>query len=146
MLEYKKYRMAIKMIAPHLPVIEEDAASVYYDCKSKAIVIGKYFDPNDYGFMRHLDQKHGFKEGIQIPYAVWHFLHEIGHFEMEEKYGDNLETREWFKENGRFMIRNISYQNMFWDTRVEWEATEWAIRWVKDHPKKVKALSLLLRE
>ena len=142
-----KYKLAVKLIERHLPVeiAEWGSESIYYDTNSKIMVIGKYFDPNDYGFMRHLGSVHKFVDADKYSYTLWHLLHEIGHFKTEEKYGNNLAVRQYFKENAKLMLRNTHLQNSFHNLRVEWEATEWAINWVKEHPKKAKILNLLVR-
>lgn len=140
-----KYKLAVKLIAPSLKVRKSEPESIVYDTKTQSMVIGNYFDPNDYGFMRHLSQAHEFPEGLRYSYALWHILHEIGHYFTEEKYGDNAGLRQWFKENGRLMIRNINIQNNFYNYREEWEATEWAIAWIKKHKKKAVILNLLVR-
>lgn len=140
-----RYRIAIKLIAPGIKVRKSVPESIVYDSKTQSMVIGKYFDPNDYGFMRHLSQAHEFPEGLRYSYNLWHILHELGHYFTEEKYGDNIGLRQWFKENGKLMIRNVNLQNSYYNYREEWEATEWAIDWVKKHKKKAVILNLLVR-
>jgi hypothetical protein len=140
-----RYKLIAKLIEPRLPVKTLKAESITYDCDKQTLLVGKYFDPNDYGFMRHLSQAHEYIEGVQYSYTLWALLHEIGHYMTEEKYGTNKELRAWFKEYSRLMIRDKHCQDRFYNCREEWEATEWAIAWVKAHPKKAKLFSLILR-
>lgn len=139
-----RYRIATKLIAPHLSVKTVKAESIFYDCDKQKMVVGKYFDPNDYGFMRHITNAHGFKEAPTYKYVFLHILHEIGHYMTEEKYGSNKEAQAWFKQNARIIRDNTHLQNDFYNYREEWEATEWAIKWIKAHPKKAKLLNALL--
>lgn len=142
-----RYKIAMRLIEKRLPVrvVEFGSESIYYDCNSKVLVVGMYFDPNDYGFVRHVGSAHKFMDAEKYSYGLWHILHEVGHFEIEGKYGNNLVERQYFKENAKLMLRNTYLQNEFHNCRVEWEATEWAINWIKKHPKKAKILNLLVR-
>lgn len=141
------YKIAMKLIEKHLPVeiIEYGSESIYYDCDKKKMIIGKYFDPNDYGFMRHLGSAHKVVDCDKYSYELWHLLHEIGHFKTEEKCGDNKFAREYFALNAKSMMRNIHLQNQFHNLREEWEATEWAVGWAKKHSKLMKILNVLVR-
>ena len=141
-----KFKVAAKMIDRRLPVIESTPESVYYDAERKVLVVGEYHDPNDYGFMRHLMNVHRCKVADKYGYNLWHLLHEFGHYAIEEKYGDNLQERAYFKENFRYLNRNIPLQNEFYNMKVEWEATEWAIKWVEANPKKAAIINKLLRD
>ena len=140
-----RYRIVSKLVAPHLSVKTVREKSIFYDCDKQKMIVGKYFDPNDYGFMRHITNVHGFREAPMYSYTFLRILHEIGHYMTEDKYGKNKDTRLWFEQNVRIIKDNIHLQNDFYNIREEWEATEWAIKWAKAHPKKAKLLSLLAR-
>jgi len=141
-----RFKVAARIVDRHLPVVESTPESIYYDAERKVLVVGEYHDPNDYGFMRHLMNVHRCKVADKYGYNLWHLLHEIGHYAIEEKYGDNLQERIYFKENFRYLNRNIPLQNEFYNMRVEWEATEWAIKWVEANPKKAALLNKMLRD
>lgn len=140
------FKIAARMIDRHLPVVESTPESVYYDAKTKALIVGEYHDPNDYGFMRHLMNAHRCEFADKYGYNLWHLLHEIGHSKIEEKYGDNLYEIAYFKENFKYINRNVPLQNEFYNRTVEWEATEWAIAWVKEHRKLAGILNKMLRD
>ena len=140
------FKIAAHMIDKHLPVIEIASEPVYYDAEKDALVVGGYHDPNDYGFMRHLMNIHRCRVADKYGYNLWHLLHEIGHYKIKDKWGDNLQERAYFKENFRYLNRNIPLQNEFYNMRVEWEATEWAIKWVEANPKKAALLNKILRD
>ena len=142
-----RYKIASKLIEPRLAVKKGQTGSFYYDTDKKALIIGNYPDLNEYGFMRHLGYEHGYgyDNAGKYRYALWHLLHEIGHFHIEDEYGDNREERKYVKEFGKYMLSNRAIQDELYNRGVEWAATEWAIKWIKKHKIKAKVLSLLLK-
>lgn len=140
-----RYKIAIKLIAKELPIRTMKSAGIYYETRDKVMVVGKYFDLNDYGFIRHLGSVHKCPKAQDYSYTLWAILHEVGHFKTEEKYGDNFANREYFNDNAKYMMRNVSLQNTFHNERKEWEATNWAIKWIGAHPKLARVLNILVK-
>ena len=142
-----RYKIASKLIEPRLQVKKGQTGSLYYDTDQKAMVIGNYPDFNEYGFMRHLGYEHkfGYDNACKYRYALWHILHEIGHYHIEDEYGDNKDARAYFKEYGKLLLKNKTLQDNLFNDRTEWAATEWAINWVKKHKIKAMVLNLFVR-
>lgn len=104
-------------------------------------------DDEDFGFMRHLENVHGFKPARQFSEMVWTLLHEIGHYETQDDYDDE----EY--EQGLNIKLNLAclppkglrddekLQDKYFNIVEEWVATEWAIDFVKHHKKLCKKWS-----
>lgn len=96
-------------------------------------------DTEDYGFMRHLHEVHGFKlSDTLISPMMWTILHEVGHFATIDEippqdYEEAISTKALLTVYGEEIKTNHFLQDMYFDTATEWEATEWAIKWVKSH-------------
>lgn len=96
-------------------------------------------DTEDYGFMRHLHEVHGFKlSDTPISPMLWTILHEVGHFATIDEippqdYDEAISTKALLTLYGEEIKTNTALQDTYFNTITEWEATEWAIKWVKTH-------------
>lgn len=96
-------------------------------------------DTEDYGFMRHLHEVHGFKlSDTLISPMMWTILHEIGHFATiydipPQDYDEAISTKMLLTLYGEEIKTDTTLQDKYFNTITEWEATEWAIKWVKSH-------------
>jgi hypothetical protein len=96
-------------------------------------------DSEDYGFMRHLHEVHGFKlSDTLISPMMWTILHEVGHFATIDEippqdYDEAISTKTLLTLYGEEIKTNPTLQDRYFNTATEWEATEWAIEWVKSH-------------
>lgn len=96
-------------------------------------------DAEDYGFMRHLHEVHGFKiSDTLISPMMWTILHEVGHFATIDEippqdYDEAISTKVALTLYGEEIKTDPTLQDKYFNTITEWEATEWAIKWVKTH-------------
>lgn len=133
----------VRATAPDLFVEQSDENSYEY---AEDLVRLNLRDDEDYGFMRHLREVHGY-DNAEISPMLWTILHEIGHAETCDDYSD----REY--EKGLKVKMNLAclpleqvhtdpqLQDLYFNTAEEWYATEWAIDFVKKHLKKCKRWS-----
>ena len=98
-------------------------------------------DENDGGFMRHLREVHGY-DNEKISPMLWTILHEVGHNETEDEYTDK-EYADGLQVKMRLACLPLEWvyadpdlQDAYFNTTEEWLATEWAIDYVKSHPRK----------
>lgn len=92
-------------------------------------------DDDDLGFMRHLRECHRCKFR-NISSMLWTILHEVGHYATQNNL--TLEEEEESYEikaicavvPSRIAEKSTKIQDLYFNTPIEWEATEWAIRWV----------------
>lgn len=111
----------------------------YFDNDSNCI----YLDPNeqDCGFLRHLSERHFCSFANDYPLIMWSILHEIGHYHTLDFCEDDFEMRMYLSLCD---AENIEIQNLYFDLETEWEATEWAIEFIEQHPTLCKRFSTLL--
>ena len=98
-------------------------------------------DDDDFGFMRHLREVHGY-DNAEISPMLWTILHEVGHAETEEDYSDR-EYEKSLKVKMNLACLPLEQvhtdpelQDLYFNTIEEWLATEWAIDYVKSHARK----------
>lgn len=129
---------------PSIPVRKGD--SNYYDCENESITLAEV-DEDDCGFMRHVVKVHGFKEASSYGYDILTVLHEVGHAKtLDFCESDELPTRALCASYSVEEARDsIAIQDLYFNLESEWEATEWAINFIKSHPFLCKAFSVLLR-
>ena len=141
-----RYIIAIKIVAPRLKIRYDDNKQTCYDCDEKCLIIGNDFNGNDCGFMRHLREVHKYADADQYCFALWTLLHEIGHYYTIDYVEDDLWTRTFC---GLFSCEEASkdseLQDMYFNIKSEWEATEWAIKWISSHKRIAKILNWIVR-
>ena len=79
-------------------------------------------------------------------------LHEIGHIYTTrwEPCNALTERKKFERQEGQFAkIKTLApldyeYHRIYFDTIYEFNATAWAVRWVKEHPAEAKAWSELI--
>ena len=107
-------------------------------------------------FMRHLATAHHQINAYKYSSHFWSVLHEVGHIyttrfdipseglnqyrEMQKGGGCNAEA-----DRLGLVETDYEFQALYFNTIFEYEATEWAIRWVEEHPKEAKYWSKKLR-
>lgn len=102
-------------------------------------------DNDDCGFLRHLEEKHGFAEARSYSLLVWTILHEIGHYNtLDECEEDELLVRGYCAMVDKSDVTE-KVQDLYFDLESEWLATEWAIDYLLDHQKLCRVFSALLR-
>lgn len=136
MREKKIVRNFIKTICPEIRV-RFKRNSNYYESSNCTIYID-LADKNDGGFMRHLRYNHGFTLAYKYSLLMWTILHELGHYFTEDEYEDSEEDTE-IRNLCSLIDREISdndseLQDVYFNLKTEWVATEWAINFVKSNP------------
>lgn len=118
-----------------------------YDSYEEAIYLD-LDDTEDFGFLRHLEEKHGFSGARLYSLNVWSILHEIGHYNTldycEENSYDELLARGMCGLIAKSEVTE-EVENIYFGIESEWEATEWAIIYVMEHRKLCRVFSGLLR-
>lgn len=139
----------VKSIAPEVEVRCEDDEITCFDYDLNAVIIGKDFQIDDCGFMRHVRYNHNFEDAYEYSLMFWSILHELGHYftgnngylsdeEMADYILCGLIPREMADENE-------ALQNIYFDIESEWNATEWAINWIKNNTELAKTFTELLK-
>ena len=141
-----RYIVAIKIVAPRIKIKYDSNEQTCYDCDEKCLIIGNDFYSDGCGFMRHLREVHGYINADQYSLALWTLLHEIGHYYTIDYVEDDLWTRTFC---GLFSYEEASkdseLQDMYFNIKSEWEATEWAIKWISFHKRIAKILNWIVR-
>ena len=132
------YWLFVKIIAPFLKVsFTKDDFS--YSILQKTIYIATKPIENDYGFARHIEEKHFFAEVYNFSAVMWAILHEIGHyFTIDYCVEDDRATRALC---ALFDNPPKAIQDLYFDLESEYEATEWAINYVNAHTALCKLFS-----
>lgn len=134
--------IAAKCIAPKVKFSFNNDDSSYYNSDTDSINICAEDAEDSEDFLAHVRQYHNFHETQLARPLVWVMLHEIGHYYtlVEDDEEDSLR-----------MILNMAFEVDETDRRIayynlpnEWEATEWAINYIKKHPVFVKILNWLV--
>ena len=123
----------------NVPVKYSDKGHSYNELTHEVeICSDEYLD----GFMRHLHIKHGCTFYNKIHPQVWAMLHELGHHY----------TCRHVKQSSPFLRIMISLmddekiaETAYFGLPDEWAATEWAIKYCKAHPHKVKTMSRIIK-
>lgn len=97
-----------------------------------------------YKFLMHMQTKHKCKFIFDYYPILWVVLHEIGH----EKTFDDITPQDW--EDYAFI--NFMYdigagsqqelESQYYNSTVEWCATDWAIWYVETHKEELKAFKI----
>lgn len=120
----------IKSVAPVVHVMFSDSCWYGVNKNSKPGICINVNDRNP-AFMKHIKKTHKFKKAYRYHETLWTVLHELGHHF----------TLDYCKPAKKEPKTNKAYFN----TEVEWAATEWAIKFVKHHKKLCKFLSFLMK-
>ena len=136
------YWLFTKIVCPQIQVKFSNNGWEYDHIEETIYIDPK--DTKDCGFLRHLKKVHGYKNNYSL--MVWSVLHEIGHYHTL----DYCEIDEFT----RALIGLISpeeaeksekIQDAYFNLEEEWEATEWAIEYAKNHKMLCALFTVLLR-
>lgn len=128
----------IKSINPRLKVVFTDEESSF-EWSTDTIYLN--LDENCDGFMRHLRTEHHINDYWRINKIIWQVLHEIGHYytlDFIEEDDEIFERAVCSLIDKDTAENNRKIQDIYFNLNKEWEATEWAIRYVKQHFTKCK--------
>ena len=118
-----------KAIAPQV-TIGFSKNSWYGESDSGKEAIFLNLNDRNPAFMKHLRKAHHFPQAYNYSEPLWTALHEIGHHF----------TFDYCKPTTKEPKSDKAYFNM----EIEWEATEWAIAFVKSHRIICKIFSMLM--
>ena len=140
-------KIVAKIVAPELKVKFDEDDFTCFDFEEEAIIIGKDFDAYDFGFMRHLRQKHKMTDADKFSIRLWTILHEIGHYETEDECeSDEFLVRAALGTMDREdVVSSPMLQDCYFNLESEWKATEWAIEWVRSHRALAAVFNVLVR-
>lgn len=144
-----KLNYIVKTIAPEIDVIYEEGGKTCFDHDLKAVIVGTDFQEDDCGFMRHIRYNHNFTDTYKYSLTLWSILHELGHyFTSDNGYVSQEEITEYIICGlipREIANENEIIQNMYFDIESEWNATEWAINWIKNNTELAKTFTELLK-
>lgn len=135
----------IKCVCPSLKVKFIEEGQTAYDWTEECIYVNITEACDEFGFLRHLREVHQCKEMKEFSLWTWVILHEIGHhFTLDMCEEDEMEMRAICAIiNTDKLTPEIS--DMYFNLESEWEATEWAINFVKSHFGLCKCFTALTR-
>lgn len=135
--------IAAKCIAPKVKFSFEDDVNSYYNADLDSINISIKDAEDSEDFLAHVRQYHDFHETQLAQPLVWVMLHEIGHYYtvVEDDDEDRLRTLLSLAFD---TIDEADRRVLYYNLPNEWEATEWAINYIKKHRVFVKILNWLV--
>ena len=113
-------------------------------------------DPDILGqqaFLQHIALAHKCHFVNEISPLAWTILHEIGHYFTDEQFTDNEQEADGEYRSllalgiipDNYSHPDHSIQEAYFNLDTEWEATEWAINYIRKHPRKCLIFGDLLR-
>lgn len=143
-----------KSISPKIK-LNPYAGSSYYSTETGEVNIC-INDPDTLGqeaFLRHIALAHKCHFVNEISPLLWSILHEIGHYFTDDQFSDDeLEADGEYRSllalgviPDNYSHPDASVQEAYFDLDTEWEATEWAINYIRKHPRKCLIFGDLLR-
>lgn len=141
----KLLRNFVKEVDEEISPIFIEGEGYYFETTTNKINID-LSDTEDYGFMRHLKEKHHYDCADTISIIIWSILHEIGHYNTENEidWEDDFEDRFALACTNSDVRYNKKVQDMYFDLPSEFAATEWAIDYVKDNFENIMRISKLI--
>ena len=135
--------LAAKLVAPKIRFSFKDAdEGSFYNVDTNHVNLAPTY-LGDFGFLRHVRDSHHFNETDVIAPCTWTLLHEVGHSHtwLED------EEEEQMRAILRFMdgTTNPIVQNAYYNLENEWEATEWAIKYIRRHPIFIKLINWMMQ-
>lgn len=135
--------IAAKCIAPKVKFSFNDDDHSYYNTDLDSINVSIKDAEDSEDFLAHVRQYHDFHETQFVQPLVWVMLHEIGHYYtvVEDDDEDRLRTLLSLAFD---TIDKADRRVLYYNLPNEWEATEWAINYIKKHRVFVKILNWLV--
>ena len=136
----------IKSIVPKMKIVFIPNEGSSFEWSTDTI----YLDVNENcdGFLRHLKSKHHIQDCYRINKIIWQILHEIGHYFtldfVEEDEDEQTERAICALIDEETANNSEAIQDLYFNLEKEWQATEWAIDYVKTHFAKCRFFSKLL--
>ena len=106
-------------------------------------------------FLKHVKERHHFSNPYRYGDNLWSILHELGHIyttRFDVPSEGLTQYREMKKGEGICLIcqerglqpSDYEFQALYFETPFEFNATEWAVAWVKKHPIQATIWSIIL--
>lgn len=136
-------KVLIKSINPKIKCYTNDEDN-YYSPQDDSVHICpvEYYLPS---FTEHLYNTHQCSYAYDFPQIYWSILHEVGHYYTDDAYDeDDLLVRLVYgldAEEEESQLTDEDYYNL----DSEYEATEWAMEYVQNHPIKSKIFGKLFK-
>lgn len=127
----------VNSIAPEVRLVYEPNSPTCFDHDLKAVVIGNDLQ-DDRGFMRHIVETHDFAQAYDYSLVLWSVLHELGHyFTSDDGWIDEDEASQYLvcALVSKEATDDPKIQDLYFNIPSEYEATEWAIDWIKANPE-----------
>jgi hypothetical protein len=138
----------VKSIAPEVDVVYEPDSFTCFDHDLEAVVIGNDFQLDDRGFMRHIVETHDFAQAYDYSLMLWSVLHELGHyFTGDDGWVDEEEANQYLVCSlvPSEIADDPKIQDLYFNIPSEYEATEWAIDWIKANPELATRFNNMLK-
>ena len=147
----KLIRLFIKTTAPKVKVTFNPLDECHYRHIDEVVNINlsQASNEDDGGFRHHLALAHKCHFVNEISLPLWSILHELGHhftaddIDLDDKL-DLFEQREQLFAMQEHLT-DEEMNNAYFNLADEWEATEWAVEYVRKHPIKCLIFGDLLR-
>lgn len=136
----------IKSIVPKMKIVFTPNEGSSFEWSTDTI----YLDVNENcdGFMRHLKNVHGIRGADNFNIIIWQILHEIGHYFtldfIDEDEDEQTERAICALIDEETANNSEAIQDLYFNLEAEWQATEWAIDYIKIHFIKCRFFSKLL--
>lgn len=147
-------KLFAKSISPKIKLNPYAGSSAFLTGTNNINITLKEDDPEgEKAFLQHIALTHKCHFVNEISPLAWTILHEIGHYFTDDYLTD--EDREADYEYRKLLSLGIipddysrpddSIDEAYFNLPAEWEATEWAINYIKKHPRKCLIFGDLLR-
>lgn len=140
-------RFMVKSINPKIRVTFDEEQESYFDFNATRINFGYDFGEVELGFRRHIKEVHHFKKAFDYSLHLWTILHEIGHYytqDLVDEDEDDLNMRATLGCVSSDGALDEKIQDLYFNLPYEWAATDWAIIYIIQHPKRVKVMEKIL--
>ena len=116
--------------------IDHDDEIIYVNCHNDVNMV-----------FNHIANCHHRYEFTEYEPIVMVVLHEVGHYmifddltdtDFEEYALINLGLDLIFDDNNKYGFNAEELNRPYFDTTIEWNVTEWALDYIKDHKKELK--------
>ena len=116
--------------------IDHDDEIIYINCNDNVDMV-----------FNHIINSHRRYEFLDYEPIIMVVLHEIGHYmifdnltenDFDEYALINLGIDLIIDENNKYQLTTEELNRPYFDTTIEWNATEWALDYIKEHKEELK--------
>ena len=116
--------------------IDHDDEIIYINCNDNVDMV-----------FNHIINSHRRYEFLDYEPIIMVVLHEIGHYMIFDNLTEN-DFNEYalinlgidliIDENNKYQLTTEELNRPYFDTTIEWNATEWALDYIKEHKEELK--------